>query len=461
MFIGRQKELSLLEGAYTGAQSAFIPVYGRRRVGKSERIRRFLGRKPGIYYLGKMAPAALQIREFLQEAARALDEPLLSSLTASSWSDVFAAVNTKCKSGEKFIIALDEFQWMVGASPELPSVIQEYWDRFWKKSGNMVIILCGSYIGFMEREVLGRKSPLFGRRTAQILLPPFSYLEAAEFHPRWSLLNRALAYFICGGIPLYLNFFKQTHSVERNIEENVLDEFGPLFREPDFLLREELRDVENYYAVLTAVATGYATNQGIASQTGIPERSLHYYIQQLSNLGYIGRRLPLTGKKPNPRQVRYVLQDPLLCFWFRFVFPNLSFIQQMGARRALRDRVRPELDSYFGLCFERLCGQALPVIYEREGVSAAFEVGEYWDKLVQIDVVGVRDDHWTDLGECKWGAVRSYKKLLEDLGRKVQAYPNTRGATIGKRVFLRKKPGAKVKDTSDVNWYGLEDLYGK
>jgi len=459
MFIGRQKELSLLEDAYATKQSALIPVYGRRRVGKSELILRFLGSKPGIYYLGKTAPAALQIREFLKEAARALDEPLLSSLTANSWSEVFAAVTNKCKSRAKFVIVLDEFQWMVEASPELPSVLQENWDRSWKNSSNMVIILCGSYIGFMEREVLGRKSPLFGRRTAQILLRPFSYLEAAEFHPRWSLLNRALVYFICGGIPLYLRFFNQAHSLERNIEVKLLDEFGPLFREPEFLLREELRDVENYYAVLTAVAAGCATNQAIASQTGIPERSLHYYIQQLRALGYITRRFPLTGEKPNPRQVRYALQDPLLRFWFRFVFPNLSFIQQMGPRRSMSERIRPELEAYFGLCFERLCRQALPVIYDREGVSTAFEVGEYWDKAVQIDVVGVRNDHWTDLGECKWGTVRSYKKFLEDLEKKVRAYPNKRGATICKRVFLRKKPRAKIQGTSDVHWYGLEDLY--
>jgi AAA+ ATPase superfamily predicted ATPase len=291
-------------------------------------------------------------------------------------------------------------------------------------------------------------------------LRPFFHIEAAEFHPRWSLLNRALAYFICGGIPHYLRFFNQSLSVEKNIETKVLDEFGPLFREPEFLLREEIRDVQNYYAVLTAVASGGTTNQAIASQTGIPERSLHYYIQQLNSLGYIGRRLPLTGKKPNPRQVRYVLQDPLLRFWFRFVFPNLSFIQQMGPQRTLRDRIRPELDSYFGMCFEHLCRQALPVIYDREGVSAAFEIGEYWDKNLQIDVVGLRDDHWTDLGECKWGNVRSYKTLLEDLERKVKAYPNTRGATIGKRLFLRKKPSAKVQAAADVNWYGLEDLYG-
>ena len=116
--------------------------------------------------------------------------------------------------------------------------------------------------------------------------------------------------------------------------------------------------------------------------------------------------------------------------------------------------------TYFALCFERLCRQALPVIYEREGVSASFEVGEYWDKKVQIDIVGLRDDNWTDIGECKWGVVKSYKRLLKDLEKKINAYPNRRGATIGKRVFVRKKPGAKAGSITDVILYSLEDLYG-
>ena len=108
----------------------------------------------------------------------------------------------------------------------------------------------------------------------------------------------------------------------------------------------------------------------------------------------------------------------------------------MGPRRGFRDRIRPEIDAYFGRCFERLCRKALPLIYKLEGVSAGFEVGEYWDKAVQIDVVGLRDDSWTDIGECRWGSVKSYKALLKELEIKVSAYPNTRGATIGKRCII-------------------------
>ncbi|MEJ2164047.1 MAG: ATP-binding protein [Desulfobacterales bacterium] len=459
MFIGRKKELAVLEQAHQSRQAALIPIYGRRRVGKSELILKFLKDKSGLYYLGKKAPAQLQIREFLQEAARVLDEPLLSSLQAGNWSEVLTAIAGRIPKDRKFILVLDEFQWIAEISPELLSTLQEFWDRHWKRSANMMIILCGSYIGFMERAVLGRKSPLFGRRTAQILLRPFPYTEAAEFHPRWSLPSKAMVYFICGGIPLYLNFFNPVHSVEKNIEENLLDEYSPLFREPDFLLREVLRDIQNYYAILMAIAQGFTTNSKIAAHTGIPERSLHYYLQQLIGLGYVARRYPLTGGKPVARSVRYVLDDPLLRFWFRFVFPNLSFIQQMGPRRTLREIIRPQLDSFFGSCFENLCREALPRLYEREGISAAFTVGEYWDKEVQIDVVGLRNDNWTDLGECKWGQVRSQKQLMAELDRKVSAYPNPRNATIGRRFFLNKIPPKMDPGASDLQWHSLEDLY--
>lgn len=217
--------------------------------------------------------------------------------------------------------------------------------------------------------------------------------------------------------------------------------------------------MENYYAVLSAIAEGRISNQAIAAQTNIPERSLHYYTQQLNNIGYVRRRRPLTGKKAPLRHVRYFIQDPLLRFWFRFVFPNLSFIQQMGPERAFRTRIHPGLDAYFGLCFEQFCRQALRFIYEWEGVGASFEIGEYWDKKVQIDVVGLRDDHWTDIGECKWGTVKSPKALVQELEKKAAAYPNPRGATLGKRVFMRKKPQAGPRTDPGLLWYGVDELY--
>ncbi len=458
-FIGRERELRALADAWEEERSAFIPIYGRRRVGKSELILRFLGDKPGLYYLGKKAPAPLQIREFLEVAAAAVDEPLIASYPANGWSDAIDTVMARRQAGGKIVLVLDEFQWIVEASPELPSILQEKWDRQWQHSGDVLLILCGSYIGFMEREVLGRGSPLFGRRTAQILLRPFDYREAAAFHPGYSLVDRARTYFLCGGVPFYLRAFSDRRSFEMNLAARVLDEHAVLYREPDFLLREELREVESYYALLLAVAGGSTTAADIARVSGIAPGSLPYYLKQLIELGYLARRYPLTGKTRKPRDVRYDLGDPLLRFWFRFIFPEQSQLRRLGPERALRELVGPHLDAYFGLCFERLCREALPRLYDREGVAAGFEIGEYWSKQTQIDVVGLRTDGWTDLAECKWGTVRSAPAVERELDDKVKLYPNRRNATLGRRVFARSKRSGRGSGDSGVRWHTLEDLY--
>ena len=340
-FVGRTAELAALGKQYASVEGALVPIYGRRRVGKSELIRHFLRGKRALYHVGKTATGGLQLREFLADAARTLDEPLLAHLPTDDWRTALETVVAKAKG--KLVLAFDEFQWLVGACPELPSVLQELWDRSWRASGKVMVILCGSYVGFMEREVLGKKSPLFGRRTAQVLLRPFGFAEAAAFHRGYSITDKALAYFICGGVPLYLRCFDARRSIESNVEELILDEYGPMAREPDFLLREELREVDSYFALLWAIAGGKGVAKDMAAETGLPERSLHYYLQQLAELGYVARVYPLSGDEPAARHVRFVLDDPLLRFWFRFVFPNQSLIQQMGPVKAMREHLRPLL----------------------------------------------------------------------------------------------------------------------
>lgn len=456
-FLGREKELHALDGAYRENTSSFVPVYGRRRVGKSALILNFLKRRQGLYYVGKQAPAALQIKEFLEVAARVLNEPLLAEMSPPGWARALQLVFERYRGGEKFVLALDEFQWLVAESPELPSVLQELWDRNWRSSGQLMLILCGSYIGFMEREVLGRKSPLFGRRTAQIQLKPFGYREARGFHKSYSLSDAARTYFVCGGVPHYLLAFPSSSSLEMNIQSQILNEFAPLFNEPDFLLREELRDLHNYFAILMALASGSLASPEVARRTGIPERSVAYYLNQLVELGYLRRRHPLTDGQPVARHIRFVLEDPLLRFWFRFVFPNRSSLAQLGPEKAFQDLVKPQLDAYFGACFEGMCRESMPSIYRESGVSASFEVGEYWDKQTQIDVVGLRADDWTDLGECKWANAPSLSRVALELDDRVRRYPNARNATIGRHLFVRSR--ATRAEIKGCTVHDLQTLY--
>ncbi len=455
-FLGRERELAVLARAYQASSVAFVPIYGRRRVGKSELIKHFIADKPSVYFLGKKAAAGLQQQEFMAGAARSVNEPLLAQVQVSGWREAITQTVAHKPTDAKLVLVFDEFQWTVEASPELPSLLQELLDDTWCDRSDLMVIVCGSYLGFMEREVLGEKSPLFGRRSAQILLRPFSFREAGAFHPSWATADKARTYFVCGGIPLYHKAFDENLSIRANIETNLFDEFAPLFREPDFLLREELRELRRYHGILMAVATGHHTATAISTATGIDARKLPYYLRQLIDLRYVARRFPLTSRPPSPKAARYVLDDPLLRFWFRFVFPNLTYVTQMGSRESFRNLVSPELDGYWGQCFERLCREALPRIYAREGVTVSFEVGEYWDRDVQIDVVGSRKGEGIDIGECKWGAVSSAPKLATELERRTRYYPNPEGLTITPRLFLRRPCG---KTPGNVLIHTLDGLY--
>lgn len=246
---------------------------------------------------------------------------------------------------------------------------------------------------------------------------------------------------------------------QQNIAQAILDETAALALEPEFLLREELRDLAPYHAVLTSLAQGSTSPLELSRVTGIDVRALHYHLSTLRGLGYVGRRHPLTDARPSARAVRYALDDTLLRFWFRFVFPNQSLIRQLGPGRALSEIVRPDLDAYFGRCFERLCREALPMIYVQEGVRSSFEVGEYWDAEVQIDVVGLRQDDRTDLAECKWGAVKSVPALLSELDAKVRHFPNRRRATLARRLFLREADSRTLASVDGVRIHTLDELY--
>ncbi len=217
-------------------------------------------------------------------------------------------------------------------------------------------------------------------------------------------------------------------------------------------------DSAKYCGILFALAAGAPNAPQIAAMTGVSERNLHYYLQNLIELGYVARRHPLTELAPSPRHVHFRIEDPLLRFWFRFVYPHLAALSQNGPERMFADQVAPQLDADFGECFERLCREALPALYRQEEVPGSFTVGAYWDAGTQIDVVGLRSDNRVDLGECKRGPIRSAPSIETELSDRMRRYPNPSNATLQGRVFCRRPPPKSAAPRTH-RWHTLEELY--
>src|SRR5581483_4010423 len=178
---------------------------------------------------------------------------------------------------------------------------------------------------------------------------------------------------------------------------------------------EELRDVGSYTTVIEALAQGRQTPTTIAQYAALPVPKLMYFLNNLQRLGYVEKRLPLVPGKASQKLVRYAISEPVLRFWFRFVAPHFSAIRRGPPGEAYQNHVKPDLESFFGAGFEALCREALPLLLAEERVRAPFKVGEFWSPTAQIDVVALRDDRWTELGECKWGAPSSLSQVIAEL----------------------------------------------
>lgn len=456
LFAGRRAELAALERQARREGAAFVPVYGRRRVGKTELLVRFCAGKRAVYFAATQGTPAQQLRAFLRTAAEALGRPVLAEVDAQGWEQALRLVLGEVPAGQRLVLVLDEFQWLCEGAPELPSVLQKLWDHDWQRRKGFFLVLCGSYVGFMEREVLGKQSPLFGRRTGQLQLGPLSYLEAAELFPRWPAEDRARAWFICGGVPAYLRTFSPDRSIDQNIIDAFLEVDAPLMREAEFLLREELRDVGSYTTLVEAIAAGQATPTAMSKYSALPVPRVVYFLKTLLELGYVERRVPLVPGRASRKLVRYVLGDPLLRFWFKFVAPNFSAIRRGPAAQAFAHLIAPQLEAFYGLGFEALCREALPLLLKHERVVAPLQVGEYWAPEVQIDLVGLRGDRWTELGECKWGAPGSLAAVAEDLALRARRYPL--GATTPRlRIFTRRHVAGRAPPNVAVT--SLGELY--
>jgi AAA+ ATPase superfamily predicted ATPase len=214
-----------------------------------------------------------------------------------------------------------------------------------------MLVLCGSQVSFMEKEVLAEKSPLFGRRTAQRRLEPISPTDALAFFPKWSMRERILAYSILGGMPAYLQRFDDTRTIRENLLREVLRPEGFLFDEAHFLLRSELTTPATYNSLLAAVARGAQKLNDIALEVGVDSTTANKYLHTLRELRLVERETPLTDPDPlRSRRGVYRIADRFLAFHFRHVQPNVSLIHAGRGERVFEQFVEPD--------FERLYDEA-------------------------------------------------------------------------------------------------------
>jgi uncharacterized protein len=381
-FIGRDRELAVLvELAGTGRAEFFV-LYGRRRVGKTELLQRFCGGRRAAYFLAAQVRDKDNLTAFRRTLRESLDDPLLDTVEFSDWSAALGYAAQRAQT-ERLVVVLDEFPYLCEANPGVPSLLQRFWDTVGKHS-QLMLVLCGSHVSFMEREVLAERSPLFGRRTAQRRLEPLSPTESLRFFAAWPLRQRIEAFAILGGMPAYLQRFDLAGDLESNLLREVLRPEGYLFDEVAFLLRTELNTPATYNSILHAVARGAERVGDVALSVGIDSTTANKYLHVLRELGLVERHVPLTDPDPlRSRKGVYRIGDRFLAFHFRHVQPHLSMIQTGQGKRIYREHILPDLPRLYEEGLVELMLEHLRLSCDELFGSEASEVGRHGGRALR------------------------------------------------------------------------------
>ncbi len=415
MFINRVAELELLNKRFASGKAEFFVLYGRRRVGKTELLAHFCEGKRAIFFVSDLG-SEISLRAALSSAINAtLFGPNQMNAVYSTWEDLFQALAQAAQT-ERLVVVLDEFPYLVAAYPPLATILQRVWDQTLKNT-QLMLILCGSYIGMMEETVLGYQAPLYGRRTAQYLLEPLQFKDARRFYPSFTKEDQVRAYAVYGGTPAYLQTLQSTLLLNENILEGILSRGSFLYDEVRYVLQQELREPRNYFAILQAIASGKTRLNEIKQATGIDGATA--YLDTLQQLHLVERVIPVTEMQPQKsRRGIYRLKDQYLRFWFRYVHPNHSQLELGAAQMILDNKVMPEIDHFTSLTFEEICRQ----FFWQAGLSGKLSfvpthVGNWWNAHEEIDLIVLGE---TDaiLVECKWTSKPVGIDILADLERK-------------------------------------------
>ncbi len=451
-FIDRVLEIESLEREFDKAGPSLVVVFGRRRVGKTELMLHFIKDRGGIYFLADRRGYRENLQEFQKVAADVLGTPLLARADYDSWHEMFGELVDGL--GDVRVIVLDEYPYLIeeGANEEF----QKVWDTILSRS-NVFLVLVGSSMGMMERGVLSRGAPLYGRRTMQLRVDRFHWKDLRGFFPGHGPEQLIETFSVLDGIPLYLKQFSGKRTLAQNLEESYLRKDAFLYDEAEFLLLEEFREPRRYFSILRNIASGKRSFGDIADGTSLDKATLSKYLSILQDLRLVVDDQPFGGEGSRLR--RYRLSDNYLRFWFRYVYPNKQMVE-VGRSREVLGIIRETFPEHVSMTFEDVVRDELL----RRGPWTS--VRPWWDRRGENEIDAVAEDskgRRVLFAEAKWTNRPVGWGTVHDLIEKSSMVPVDRRWRPSYLVVSRSgftEPCLDRMRSEGIGHWGLEDLDG-
>lgn len=425
MFIGRTRELEFLNDCYRSQKAELVVVYGRRRIGKTELLKEFCKDKANIFYTCREFTDNVQLKSFTDKV-HTYHIPAFDYIDCfADWEKAFSTV-LHVPTDQKKILVIDEFPYACKVNESIPSILQVLWDEKLQYE-NIMIILCGSSMSFIEKKLLAEKKPLYGRATGIYKMSPLPYTDAIKFFPNYSDEDKMTAYSILGGIPHYLRQFDPNASIQENVIKKILNKGSALYSEVEFLLRQELREPAVYNTIIESIALGNTAFNDILTSTKIEKSKASVYLKNLVELGIVKKEVPslkTKNKQISASKGIYVLTDNFFRFWFAFAFRNFTDLERDDAEGVWYNEVEPNLHDFSSKAFEDVCLDYLYILNKSNKLPFRMSTaGRFWGKTnkvidgkptsiaIEIDILAAdKGKNNYILGECK------FKNETFDLG---------------------------------------------
>lgn len=394
-------------------------VSGRRRQGKSFLLEALTSAAGGMYFPALEETEAVSLRGFSNALLR---QGVPVSRPPQDWGDAISLLLSSVRD-QPTVIVIDEFPFLMKASPALPSIIQRELGPGGSGQGSLArLLLCGSARSVMG-DLLSGPAPLRGRASLDLIVHPFGYEDAARFWDASDPRLAVLLHSIVGGTPAYRREFVAYDAPDSLadfddwVQRTVLSPQSPLFREARYLLAEEteIRDPALYHSVLGAIAAGNRTNGGVANFIGRKSADLTHPLNVLEDCALIAKEPDLF------RRGRWIYRvtEPLVNFYEAIMRPEWSRLEASQAEAVWRDQRADFLSRVVGPHFEAICrlfalGHGPDLFGGPVGEVGSGVVNDQAGRTqIEIDVAVLapaepgQRQRLLSLGEVKWGEVMS------------------------------------------------------
>lgn len=417
MVWGRDSQREYLEQFYERGGSQLIVLYGGKGTGKTSLVGEFLRDREYCYYQARSCSDKEQLRLWAAECSEMGIDGLTDDVTEEvTYDGIAKKLIHELGSGQKAVLVFDEFQNMVKSGRDFMRNMVRLLHHEWS-SRDVLIILCSSCIGWVENSMVTRIGEAAFEISGFLKLKELGFAELYHyFDGKVSAQECETIYSIMGGVPGCFTWIDTGKSLKENICRLFLQKDAALFREARELVESQLREAGVYHTILAALAAGSNKLNDLYHVTGFSRAKISVYLRNLMEFEIVEKVFSFDSEgRDNTQKGIYRIQNHLVRFYFRFLYPHLSALSLMTPEAFYDKYIADELSAYTADYFGEICAQYLEQENQKGKLAANYvRSGEWVGKMGSLDWVAQSESGRTLICGCHYDdPVMPYQKYEE------------------------------------------------